>query len=292
MATSETPGGVLPLDKPVGPSSHDMVAAVRRALGTRRVGHTGTLDPFASGLLLLCIGPATRIAEYLTGLDKRYSARMMLGRSTDTDDSTGAVLTECDMAGITLEDVERAIAPLRGVVLQRPPAYSAKKVGGERAYAAARAGRELALEPVPVRIDEISVTGFEPPFVDLDIACGSGTYIRAIARDVGASLGVGGHLVALRRTRVGSMDVVGALSFDDLSVAGAAERALIPPLRALDHLPVFQLDAEASEHVRHGRPLRAGSGMAEGVVLLAAGERLIAVAEHVDGRLQPRKVLL
>ncbi|MBR9990860.1 MAG: tRNA pseudouridine(55) synthase TruB, partial [Gemmatimonadetes bacterium] len=191
--------GVLPIDKPVGPTSHDMVARARRVLGTRRIGHTGTLDPMASGLLLLCIGRATRIAEYLTGMDKRYSAVVRLGVSTDTDDAAGSVIAEHPVAGITEADVERALDRQRGDISQIPSSYSAKKVGGERAYAMARQGREVNLEAVPVSIRELTVTRFDLPDIHIDVTCSSGTYIRAIARDLGADLGVGAHLTALRR---------------------------------------------------------------------------------------------
>jgi tRNA pseudouridine55 synthase len=292
MTTTEAPlDGVLPLDKPAGPSSHDMVAAARRALHTRRIGHTGTLDPFASGLLLLCIGNATRAAEYLSRLDKRYLARIRLGAATDTDDRTGTIIAEHDAFDVDLAAVEHALGPLRGNVMQRPPAYSAKKRGGERAYTAARAGRALELDPVRVHIHEITILAFQPPLLDLEIVCGSGTYIRAIARDLGETLGVGGHLAALRRTAVGTHAVESACSVDDLADPERVRHALVPTVRALSHLPRIDLTAEQREHVRHGRVLHLPDApQATIIVLTDAEERLVAIAESGAGLVRPRKV--
>ncbi|CAN5838014.1 tRNA pseudouridine(55) synthase TruB [soil metagenome] len=284
--------GVLPLDKPAGPSSHDMVAVVRRALHTRRIGHTGTLDPFASGLMLLCIGTATRTAEYLSGLDKRYHARVRLGVATDTDDCTGNVIGEAEAGHVTRTQVEHALEPMLGDVLQIPPVYSAKKRGGERAYAAARAGRPVELDPVPVRIHELVVLSFDTPFIELEIACGSGTYIRAIARDLGAALGTGAHLTALRRTAVGRHTVERALKAEELADPGSVQRALIPTLQALAHLPRFQLTPEQRESIEHGRSLRCDTAPEAPVILLADGDSLVAIAEGTGGELRPRKVFL
>jgi tRNA pseudouridine(55) synthase len=195
--------GVIPVDKPAGPTSHDVVAMTRRALGTRRVGHTGTLDPFATGLLLVCVGSATRLAEYLTGLPKSYTATLRLGESTDTDDFEGTVVrSNAKWRSTSREDVVRALERQQGEILQVPPRYSAKKVEGKRSYAVAREGGDMALSPVPVTIHAIRVTRFNPPDVEFEVDCSRGTYIRAIARDAGDELGVGAHLVALRRTRI------------------------------------------------------------------------------------------
>jgi tRNA pseudouridine55 synthase len=296
------PDGVLRVDKPAGPTSHDAVAAVRRALRTRRVGHTGTLDPFASGLLLICAGSATRAAEYLSGLDKRYTATVRLGVATDTDDLTGAVTAVQDAGSVTAEAVERALAPLRGAVLQRPPAYSAKKRAGERAYAAARAGRPLDLEPVAVLIHELRIRSFDGPDVRLDIRCGSGTYIRAIARDLGEALGTGGHLTELRRTAVGSHSVEDAVPLEALDDAGRVAAAMMSTATALRHLPQVELDAAQCATVRHGRPLlleeqedpSGPSGdpaaAAGEVVVLTSGGAVVAIGARTGARVQPRKV--
>lgn len=300
MAGADTPiEGVLPIDKPAGPTSHDMVARARRALGTRRIGHTGTLDPFASGLLLLCVGRATRIAEYLSGMDKRYSAVVRLGAATDTDDATGTVLDEHDPGGITQEAVEHALDAQRGSILQTPPAYSAKKVGGERSYALARQGRAVALEPVPVQVHDLTITSFSLPEVHIDVWCSSGTYIRSIARDLGATLGVGAHLGALRRVAVGPHSVDAAVPAEALVVAADATRipsdlirhAMIPTLDALGAMPRMEISDDELTLIRHGRSI-AGANDVSGTVALAAHDELVAIADAGDGRIRPRKVFL
>jgi tRNA pseudouridine55 synthase len=296
--------GVLPVDKPAGPTSHDVVALARRALHTRRIGHTGTLDPFATGLLLLCVGHATRIAEYLSGMDKRYSATVRLGAATDTDDSTGTVTARADTSAITATLVEQALAPFRGAVLQMPPQYSAKKRGGERAYTAARQGRAVSLEPVPIHIHELALVSLELPVVELDVLCSSGTYIRSIARDLGSALGVGGHLTALRRTAIGPHSVAAALSLDRLSVLDAVHEALLPVMSALPHLPRMDLDDDTAAAVGHGRRVRladaglvapeagADNAATPQPVLMTAGGALLGVGELRAGVLHPRKVFM
>jgi tRNA pseudouridine55 synthase len=285
-------GGVLRVDKPVGPTSHDAVAAVRRALHTRRVGHTGTLDPFASGLLLVCVGQATRVAEYLSGLDKRYTATVRLGSATDTDDVTGATISQADAGAVTEDAVEQVLATMRGTILQRPPAYSAKKRDGERAYAAARAGRPMLLEPVAVVIHDLRTTSFTLPDIELDVRCGSGTYIRAIARDLGEALGVGAHLTALRRTAVGAHSVDDAVPLDDLGDEARLAGALMSTAEALSHLPSVQLDARQVADVRHGRAIHAGGDDtgADPCVVLAAGADVVGIGERCGSAIRPRKV--
>jgi tRNA pseudouridine55 synthase len=282
--------GVLPVDKPAGPSSHDIVARARRALGERRIGHTGTLDPFASGLLLLCVGAATRIAEYLTDLPKRYRAVMTLGAGTDTDDVTGTVIATSDSwRDLTAAAVEDVLRRQIGVVLQRPPAYSAKKVGGERMYKLAREGRAPVLEPVAVEIGALDIIAWAPPDVTFDVACSAGTYIRAIARDAGDGLGVPAHLSALRRTAIGTFLVDDAVSADALDDEAVVREAWITPLAAVAHLPLASLDDEAAEALTHGRAI-AAPGIPAGLAAAGVGDRLIAIVES-DGRsLRPRKV--
>jgi tRNA pseudouridine55 synthase len=284
--------GVLPLDKPSGPTSHDMVSTARRALRTRRIGHTGTLDPFASGLLLLCVGSTTRIAEYLVGLDKRYTARVKLGIATDTDDLTGEILSEDDATGIDAAHVEAALAGLRGDILQTPPVYSAKKRGGERAYAAARAGRPVALQPVQVRVHELKLIELRAEELELEVRCGSGTYIRAIARDLGQALGVGGHLTALRRTAVGAFSVEDAVTTDDLRDGQQVSTRLIAPADALTHLPRIAVGESHVLDLRHGRAVRVEVAFsdAEVVVVTSQAGDLVAMAELSDGFIRPRKV--
>jgi tRNA pseudouridine55 synthase len=284
--------GVVPIDKPEGPTSHDMVAAVRRSLGIRRIGHTGTLDPFASGLLLLCVGPATRLAEYLTGLDKRYEATARLGVRTDTLDRTGAVVAEeAGWAELTEGAVRAAFEGQKGRRAQRPPAFSAKKVGGRRAYRAARAGEALDLAVVEVEIRELVVVGIDGPDVRFRIHCSSGTYVRAVAADAGEALGVGAHLTGLRRTAIGGLTVEEAVPPDRIDDAGALAAALIQPLAALRHLPVLELAPTEAAHVRHGRAIGAEGRGGAGLVALAVDGELLAVAESDGDRIRPRKVL-
>ncbi len=284
--------GVLPVDKPEGPTSHDIVARARRALHQRRIGHTGTLDPFASGLLLLCIGRATRLAEYLTGLDKTYRATARLGTATDTDDRTGQVLAVSDAwRGLMAAQVEEAVRSLAGRQLQVPPVYSAKKVEGERMYERARRGAAVALPPVPVTLHRIEVLGLDLPDVELEVECSSGTYIRALARDLGERLGTGAHLTALRRTRVGSLDVAGALPVERLDDPDAVSGAWLAPVDALAHLPRVELGEPQASEIGHGVAVTApAAAPAAGTVVVVEGGALLAIAEAMDGMLRPIKV--
>jgi tRNA pseudouridine55 synthase len=283
--------GVLPVDKPAGPTSHDVVAIARRALGIRRIGHTGTLDPFASGLLLLCIGPSTRLAEYLTGLPKGYRATVRFGVVTDTDDPEGAVVRTSDRwKELTRADVVEAMATMVGPQSQIPPRYSAKKVGGERMYEAARAGREVVRTPVPVVISRIELTEFDPPDAEFDVDCSSGTYIRSIARDLGESLGVGGHLTRLRRTRIGSRLVDGALTLDQLNDAEAVAGAFISPADAVADMPRITLLAHETRVIGQGGRIERPEETADPVALLDADGTLIAIGTIRDGIVRPTKV--
>lgn len=285
--------GVLRVDKPVGPTSHDVVGMARRGLGTRRVGHTGTLDPFASGLLLLCVGPATRLAEYLTALPKSYRATLRLGAVTDTDDHTGAVISASDAwRSLTEAQVRAALEAQVGTLQQIPPLYSAKRVDGERMYDRARRGEAVERHPVEVVVHGIEVERVELPEVEFVVHCGSGTYIRSIARDAGETLGAGAHLTALRRTRVGEHRVDDAVPAGDLADAAAVRRAMLAPADALGAMPRLTLDEEGERHVRHGRAVEAPDAAdGEGAVaLLTPDGALLAIAERHGARLQPRKV--
>lgn len=286
--------GLLPIDKPEGPTSHDIVARARRSLRLRRIGHTGTLDPFASGLLLLCLGPSTRLAEYLTALPKTYEATLRLGFATDTDDLTGTPIAPIiDSPDVGRAALEAALASQTGEIQQVPPAYSAKKVGGERMYAAAREGRSVELEPVAVIVERLELLRFEPPEADLLVECSSGTYIRAIARDIGAQLGVGAHLTRLRRTRVGRFGVEEALTVEDLDDPAAVSAGLVPPTGAVDHLPRVELGPEETAAIRHGRPITADEPLAGEGSLALIGEHgeLVAIGEAAErGLIRPRKV--
>jgi len=284
--------GVLPIDKPEGPTSHDVVAAVRRHLGIRRIGHTGTLDPFASGLLLLCVGQATRIAEYLSPLPKRYVAVAVLGVETDTDDRTGEPVMESEgWRTLRVAEVVAAFTEQVGERLQLPPTYSAKKVGGERAYRRARRGERVEGVPVPVTIYSLSVQRCELPEVHFEVTCSSGTYVRAIARDAGRSLGCGAHLSVLRRTGIGTLDVAAALPLERLGDAEAVAAHWLTPLEAVSHLKAVELGPEAVRRVVQGKAVDAPPGVSpDGPLALVHGGELIGIGESDDGRIRPRKV--
>jgi tRNA pseudouridine55 synthase len=285
--------GVLPIDKPTGPTSHDAVAAVRRALGTRQVGHTGTLDPFASGLLLVCAGPATRLAEYLTAMRKTYVATMRLGEATNTDDLMGEVFfVEAKWAFLRPEQIEEALQKQVGTILQQPPVFSAKKVGGKRSYQVAREGETVDLSPVRVTIYSIRVLRIALPDVDFEVECGAGTYIRAIARDVGNALGVGGHLRALRRTKVGPHSVDRAVPLDALGDAERVRAAMLLPLEAVSHLARVTVDEAGAAALAHGRAVAAAEDVPSGepIVLASSTGELLAIGERDGGVVRPRKV--
>lgn len=249
------------VDKPSGMTSHDVVGRCRRLFGTRKVGHAGTLDPMATGVLVIGIERATKILGLLIATDKSYAATIRLGRSTTTDDAEGEVVQDVSPAHVTDEQIESAIAALRGGIEQVPSAVSAIKVAGQRAYKLAREGQTVELAARPVRIDRFEVlavrrtheSGGDFVDVDVDVDCSSGTYIRALARDVGTALGVGGHLTALRRTRVGRYGLDEARTLD-----GLAEQPLLS--YSLDEacllaFPRRDLSDAETEDTRHGRAL-------------------------------------
>ena len=288
-------GGALLVDKPAGPSSHDVVGWARRALGTKRVGHTGTLDPFASGLLILLVGPATRLAEYLSGLPKTYVARARLGIRTDTHDSEGRIVgAEGDWKGIERDDVLTTLARFRGHIEQVPPQFSAKKIAGEAMYKKARRGETVELEPVGVEIMDIHLIEFEPPDLSFEVACTSGTYVRALARDVGEELGAGAHLTTLRRTSVGSFPVEEALAGDSLREGTVPTPGQwIESGDALRHLRAVRVPSDGALRLRQGgRIPLPEDGLPGGepiVVLDDVG--LLGIAEVRDGQLSPKKIL-
>jgi tRNA pseudouridine55 synthase len=286
---------VIPVDKPEGPTSHDVVARARRSLGTRRIGHTGTLDPFASGLLLLCVGKATRLAEYLSGLDKTYEAIAVLGTSTDTLDREGAVVEQRDgWTSLTGEDIEEALAAFRGTTDQVPPRYSAKKVAGEVAHRRARRGEDVELAPVRVTISSLEATSLALPRVGMRVTCSSGTYVRSLARDVGDALGVGAHLAELRRTSIGSFSVECALSLDELDDPARVTSAALDPLQALHHLPQMDVSEDVAARLAHGQAVRVLDVEREvvGPIAVTHAGGLIAVGESTGGVLRPRKVFV
>lgn len=282
------------MDKPAGPTSHDVVARARRSLATRRIGHTGTLDPFASGLLLLCLGRATRLAEYLTGQPKSYRSTVRLGQETDSDDLTGEPTGgRADVSGITEAAVLNALAPLRGPILQLPPCFSAKKVAGERAYDLARRGEDPGLQPVPVTVYRLELVAFSPPDVVLEMEVSSGTYVRSIGRDLGRALGVGAHLRELRRTAIGARGVEGAVPLAALEDGEAVRTALLTPLEAIGAFPRVEAQAADRLRVAQGQPIAAPAGLPAGeMVAVHQQSELLAIAQEDGGVLRPRKVFV
>ena len=275
------------IDKPVGWTSHDVVAAVRRQLGTRSVGHAGTLDPFATGLLVVLIGRATRLARFVEAGEKGYEATVRFGIATDTDDSAGTptVTVEPD-AWPTRETLEQAAASLEGVQSQRPPAYSAKHVGGTRAYVLARAGETVDLAPVNVMVHRLQLGEWTPPTLTMHATVGRGTYIRALARDLGSRVGLPAHCATLRRTSIGPFSVADAVTPDEISLA-----ALRTPVEMVAMLPQVRLDAAATRDVGFGRSVPQQDAQEGHAALLAEDGRLLAVAGAVNGRWQPEVVL-
>jgi tRNA pseudouridine55 synthase len=281
------------VDKPPGLTSHDVVARVRRLTGTRRVGHAGTLDPMATGVLLVGVGRATRLLGHLALHDKDYLATIRLGQTTTTDDAEGEVVATRPFVTISPDDVAAAAARFVGEIDQRPPAVSALKVAGKRAYARARAGEDVVLPPRRVRVTRFAVSGLRGVFdpageaigfdVDAAVTCSSGTYVRALARDLGEALGVGGHLVALRRTRVGDFDLARARPLADL------ERSfeLVPlddvAARAFPRRDLVAADAAA---VAHGARL-SPSGIAGPVAAFGPDGTFLALLEDRDGLARP-----
>jgi len=241
------PDGLLLVDKPSGITSHDVVDRVRCALGTRKVGHAGTLDPMATGLMLVGAGRATRLLRYLSGLDKTYEGTCRLGQETDTYDAEGEVVASCD-AEIGPAQLEDAIGSFVGEIEQRPPAHSAVRVGGRRLYEAARRGEAVEAPPRVVRIYSLKVTAFDGPNVDFRVSCSSGTYVRSLVHDLGRTLRCGAHLARLVRTRVGPFALEDARPLEDPG-------QLLPIERAVAHLPRVDLDEDEARGARNGQPL-------------------------------------
>lgn len=276
--------GLLVIDKPAGLTSHDVVQRVRKVLGQRRVGHGGTLDPDATGVLLVAAGQATRFFPFLAKEDKVYEGRIRLGLATDTHDASGRPLGEPCRFLPDRETVAAAMAAFVGDILQTPPRFSAKKVGGRPVYELARAGREFALEPVRIRIARFDLKAYDPPDVDFEAACSAGTYIRSLAHDLGVKLGCGAHLAALRRTWVGAYGLDQAVTLEALETAaaqGEMDRFLRPLESLLPWAPAVTVGPEGEIRVRNGRPLGPEH-------LIASGE----VSFDLDGPTAPKVVRL
>jgi tRNA pseudouridine55 synthase len=253
--------GVLNVDKPSGMTSHDVVDAVRRILGMRRVGHTGTLDPQATGVLPVCVGRATRIAQYLTQAEKEYVMTLRLGITTDTLDAAGKETSRAAEIRVQRDDVEAVLPRFVGEIRQVPPIYSAKKHQGERLYRLARRGETVEREPVTVTVFALELLGFELPDVRLKATCSKGTYARSLCDDIGRALGCGGHLASLSRTRAGRFSLAGAVTLEGLDErvrTGRLGEVLMPIGEALAHLPGVRVAPEAGPLILHGNAITAG----------------------------------
>ena len=298
--------GILNVDKPEGSTSFRVVARVRGLSRVKKVGHAGTLDPAATGVLLVCLGQAVRVSEYLMELPKTYLGTVRLGLATDTYDATGATVFEGDAETVGERAVRAALETLERQEEQVPPIYSAIKVGGTPAHRLARAGQHVSLRPRAAKIERISLLSFQTPIVDIEVRCGKGTYIRTLADDLGRILGCGAHLQSLRRTAVGPFDVDDAVSIDRLerAFAGGTWQDFLRPMDyGLGHLPAVSLDMESEKDVRHGCPLNAGSSPFARMADAPEGQRCRAYGEDgaFIGILQydrdsrhwkPRKVLV
>jgi tRNA pseudouridine55 synthase len=282
--------GVLNINKPAGMTSHDVVDAVRKTLGVRRVGHTGTLDPQATGVLPLCVGRATRIAQYLTQADKEYVMTLCLGVTTDTLDATGKVTARVEEVRVGREELVAVLPRFVGEIRQVPPLFSAKKVRGERLYRLARRGEQVEREPVTVRVHALELLEFALPYATLRMSCSKGTYARSLCDDIGRALHCGGHLHALTRTRSGRFTMDGILTLEGLEQRvreGRLHEVLIPIADALAHLPAARVAPEAGRLLLHGNDLTAATvvqfppGVSRGALVRVLGYRkqLLSLAE-------------
>ena len=288
--------GVVNLDKPVGPTSHDMVGMMRRLTGTRRIGHAGTLDPLASGVLPILVGAATRFSEELSGGSKRYDAVIRLGARSATDDAEGPI----QPVGGPLPDEETvriALGSFIGTFDQLPPAFSARKVGGRIAHRAARAGEPIDLPPRPVTVHALELLAYargdDVIDVRVDLRCGAGTYVRSLARDLGERLGCGGYLAALRRTEAAGLSVDTAVTPEHLEALTADGRLVdaVLPVGDLLPLPRVTLDRDAAQAFRHGSPRPLTGSPVEGRAAVFEGRDLIGIGSVSSNLLQPEKVL-
>ncbi len=292
--------GVLVVDKPVGMTSHDVVQAIRAGTGIRRAGHTGTLDPRASGVLVVLIGPAVRLSEFVSASDKRYQAIIRLGSSTDTFDADGRFTRQETPVNVTEEQFEKVLKTFEGEIEQVPPPYSAVKVQGRKAYEMARKGEDVELEPRIIQVHHLEVLEWAPPEVVVDVHCSSGTYVRSLTNDLGEALGTGAYLVGLRRTKSGRFtlrDAVPLRKLQEAFQAGNWYQYLIPAAEALSDWPAVELNPDEVEEVRHGHRVKAAAGTELGKMVRGVSTQgeLVALLECKEGEdglpeWQPKKV--
>lgn len=287
--------GILIIDKPAGITSHDAVSQVRRILDEGRVGHAGTLDPLATGVLVLGIGKGTRLLEYLTGQQKRYRGTIRLGVTTTTYDTEGEIVEQVDGPWPVRSRVEDALTRFRGVIEQHPPVYSAIKQGGEPLYEKARRGEDVNIEPREVTIHTLVLLEYDPPALVIDVTCSKGTYIRSLAHDIGQALDMGGHLSDLRRLSSGPFTLDDAIALDSLGDAaaeGRIEACLLPLGAGMDEFPRLDIDAETARRLAHGQFIE-GPTM-DGLARAMLDDRLVAITEYDEPhqRWRPRKVFV
>jgi len=292
--------GILNINKPIGMTSHDVVARVRKLLRQERVGHTGTLDPAASGVLPICVGQATRVAEYLSESGKAYRAEMVFGIVTDTYDAEGTVTRSADASALTLSEITAALPSFLGPQMQMPPLYSAIKLQGQPAYKRMRAGEEITLEPRAVEITDLAVVAWHAPRLTLAVECSKGTYIRSLAYDLGEKLGCGAHLTGLVRTRSGPFSLSDSVTLELLAQEAeqdAIAHYLFPPDYALQHYPALYLDTATTSRVLHGNmfapPTPDQPAPAELARVYDAAGHFLAIAtwNEQQNAWQPKKVL-
>lgn len=281
--------GVLNIDKPGGITSHDVVGRVRRLGKLRRVGHAGTLDPLATGVLIVCLARATRLVEYVMGQPKTYTAVIRLGQTTDTYDAEGSVMQERPYP-TEIAPILAILPPFRGDIWQTPPAYSAIKQGGQPVYKRARQGEAVILQPRPVTIYALTLEAYTPPHLHLTITCSTGTYIRSLAHDIGQTLGCGGHITALRRTAVGAFSSETAVSLDTLTAENITSY-LLPPETAVAHLPALHLTADETTELQYGRSIaQTAPPPAHTVSLYTPDKQFIGLAISENECWQPHKL--
>jgi tRNA pseudouridine55 synthase len=289
--------GVVNIHKPLGMTSHDVVQKVRSILKEKRIGHTGTLDPLATGVLVLCVGKATRIAQYLEAGEKEYKAIMRLGVKTDTLDAEGRVLHTQSYEPPSRETVLGALLRFTGVIMQQPPAYSAIKVAGVPSYKLAREGKAEPLKPRQVKIYQIKLTAYDDPFVSFTVRCSKGVYIRTLCADIGEMLGMGSHLTGLVRTRSGRFAIEQSLTLDklsDMTAASLKDQALISTNEALAHFPMVLISETETARIMHGNQVPCPGSLANNVSDLVRlqdqGGKLLAIARVAAGVLKPELV--
>ena len=292
MAADQTMDGFLVIDKPSGMTSRDVVNRIQQRLPRRhKIGHAGTLDPLATGVLVIAVGKATRLIQFIQDFDKQYRTRIHLGATSTTDDADGDITARSDSTIPTQAEIEAVLQELVGVFDQRPPAYSAILINGQRAYDLARKGRQLDLEARPVRVEAIRILAYDYPKLDLEIDCGKGTYIRSIARDLGEQLGCGAYVETLQRSAIGHFDCAAAHKLDDILQQWPND--LLPPLMGFPHLHHYRATAETIEWIRCGQVVTlAGVSAEQTIAIVNEQGQLMAVGEtDEDARFRSTVVL-